>query len=161
MRTIFASIIILIFSTSYLFNQELLDFGKFNIKILEVKKIENFIGEHSEVVKASKRSNQLFEITMEIISSDEGEFGLYPKMFNCMGIYRDEVLVVPAVALGTKVKDKSTGMISEYWYNDPDVSIIIGVGKNEKFIKYVIIELPKETEKFYLQGPQVIAEIVP
>ena len=44
-------------------------------------------------------------------------------------------------------------------YTDPEVSITLGVGKNEKFRKYVIIEAPKEAGKFYLQGPKVIGEV--
>jgi len=161
MKTILTIVLISLFTISNVFSQNLLDFGKFDIKVLEVKKIESFTGENGDVVKVSKRSNQLFEIKLEITSYDEGEFGLYPKMFNCMCLYRNEVLVVPAVAIGTKVKDKSTGTISEYWYTDPEVSIIIGVGKNERFIKYIILEIPKETEKFYLQGPKILGEIIP
>jgi len=141
--------------------QELLDFGRFDIKVTETKEIESFTGESGTVISASKRSNRLIEVKLEITSYDEGDFALYPKMFSCMFPYRGEVLVVPAVAFGTKITDKSTGEITEYWYHDPEVSIILGVGKNEKFRKYVILELPEETERFYLQGPKVIAEVEP
>ena len=159
MKTILIVILILFISISNGFSQKLLDFGKFNTKILEVKKIESFRSENGDIIKASKRSNQLFEIKLQITSYDEGEFGLYPKMFNCMCLYRDEVLVVPAVALGTKVNDKGSGPVTEYWYTDPEISITLGVGKNEKFRKYLIIEAPKEAGKFYLQGPKVIGEV--
>jgi len=161
MKTKFVLTVVLIslISISNVFSQNLLDFGKFDIKVLKVKKIESFTSENGDIVKASRRNNQLFEIKLEITSYDKGEFGLYPKMFNCMCFYRNEVLTIPAVAIGTKVKDRGTGKISEYWYTDPEVSIIIGVGKNEKFRKYVVVEVPNETENFYLQGPKVIAEI--
>ena len=160
MKIILTIILLSFISISNLFSQKLLDFGKFDTKVLEVKKIESFKGENSEVIKASRRNYQLFEIKLEMISNEEGEFGLYPKMFNCMCLYRGEVLVVPAIALGTKVKDRSSGVVSEYWYTDPEVSIIIGVGKSERFRKYVVVEVPKETEKIYLQGPKVIDEVV-
>jgi len=156
--TLIVAIVTLI-SITNVFSQKMLDFGKFDIKILEVKSIESFMSENGETVKTSKRSNKLLEIKLEITSNDEGEFALYPKMFNCMCVYRGEILVIPAVAFGTKVTDRSNGTVSEYWYNDPEVSIIIGVGKNDKFRRYVILEIPKETENFYLQGPKVIADI--
>lgn len=158
-KTMLIVAFVMLISITNVFSQKMLDFGKFDIKILEVKNIESFTSESGETVTTSRRSNKLLEIKLEITSNDIGEFALYPTMFNCMCVYRGEMLVVPAVALGTKVTDRSTGTVNEYWYNDPEISVIIGVGMNEKFRKYVIIEIPEDTENFYLQGPKVIAEI--
>ncbi|MBU2651497.1 MAG: hypothetical protein KKA81_11225 [Bacteroidetes bacterium] len=149
----------ILLSASHIFSQKLLDFGKFEVQIAEVKKIENFTSESGDLISANKRSNQLFEVKLEITSYDEGEFGLYPKMFNCMFQYRGQVLVTAAVAFGTKVIDRGTGTTTEYWYTDPEVSINIGVGKNDKFKRYLIVELPREVTKIFIQGPKVIGEI--
>nr|NQU90053.1 hypothetical protein [Bacteroidota bacterium] len=157
-KTLITLVVIALISISKISGQELLDFGKFETKVLVVKKVESFTGENGEIIKASKRNNKLLEIELEIISNDRGEFGLYPKGFSCTYYYRDVLQIVPAVAIGTKVN--ISGTVNEYWYTDPDVSVIIGVGQNEKFKRYVIIEIPKETEKFYLQGPKVIAEVL-
>jgi hypothetical protein len=148
---------LLIIFTSIVNGQNLLDFGQFKIEVLGKTNIAEFVGEKGDVIKASKRSNQLIEIKLEISTNETGEFSLYPKMFSCMFSYRGVANVAPAAALGTKVK--LNGTVNEYWYTDPEVSVIIGVNKNDKFIRYLIIELPKETGKYFLIGPKVIAEL--
>jgi len=52
-----------------------------------------------------------------------------------------------------------TAAEKEYWYTAPDVSVNIGVSKNEKFIKYVIVELPREVKSFILLGPAQLGMI--
>lgn len=136
--------------------QKLLDFGAFDLKITGTKEISHFTGENGEAVKASRRDARLVEVELTCAANSTGEFALYPAMFSALCDYRGLATVIPARAIGTKVKDRMTKKVSEYWYNRPGVSIVIGLKAGEKFRRYVILELPKEVKNYHLSGPKFI-----
>ncbi|MBN2399628.1 MAG: hypothetical protein JXI33_04735 [Candidatus Aminicenantes bacterium] len=139
--------------------QNFLDFGKFTHQVVGIKPLSGFTSETGEKIAPSRRNVSLFEIKLEIIANDGGEFALNPKLFAAMFMYRGSIHLTPAAALGTKVRDKMTAVEKEYWYTAPDISVNIGVSKNEKFIKYVIVEIPKEVKSFHLLGPAQLAMV--
>ncbi len=55
-------------------------------------------------------------------------------MFGVLFRYRGLAKVVPAVAMGTKIVDRVSGETREYWYNEPDVSIVLEVEAGEEYI---------------------------
>jgi hypothetical protein len=135
---------------------DLVDFGAFESKVSGYKTIDSFTGEKGDVVKPSRRDVKFVEVTLEITATAGGEFVLCPGMFSVLCNYRGTAKAIPAVALGTKVKDRSTGEVTEYWYHDPAVSVILEVKSGETFQKYLIVEVPKEVDRFLVQGPKVI-----
>jgi hypothetical protein len=106
-------------------------------------------------VEAGKPAH-LVEVELTGRANATGEFALYPAMFSALCNYRGVASVLPARAIGTKIKDRMTGEVTEYWYNEPGVSIIIGIKEGETIRRYVILELPKETKDFQVQGPKII-----
>ena len=134
----------------------LIDFGSCQIEVTNVREIDQFTGENGDIVKPSRRDARFIEVKLSCAAIEEGEFALYPSMFGALFRYRGLAQIVPAVALGTKISDKVTGETKEYWYNEPDVSIVIGVSANERFSKYLILEISKEVNDFVLQGPMSI-----
>ena len=139
--------------------QDLVDFGSCNLKIIQADEIESFKGENGNLIKPSRRDTRLVEVTIEINPTSTGAFGLYPAMFSALFTYRGVIQVTPAVALGTKIVDRMSGDKREYWYNEPDVSIILEVKAGERFIKYVVLEVPKETDALMLQGPTFVGPV--
>ena len=139
--------------------QELIDFGSCNLKVIEVREIEGFTGEKGKMVRPSRRDAGFVEVEIEMNPDSSGAFGLYPAMFSALFRYRGVVQVVPAVALGTKIVDRLTREKREYWYNEPDVSIILEFEAGECFSKYVVLEIPKEVSAFQLQGPAIIQSL--
>jgi len=149
-------LILLMFSTVNAAEPKLIDFGKCQLEVINFDEINQFTGEKGNVIKPSRRDTRFIEVKLRCQTNEAGEFGLYPSMFGAMFRYRGMTQVAPAVAIGTKINDKLTGEIREYWYNEPDVSIILGLKADEKFIKYIILEIPKEVDDFIIQGPRVI-----
>ena len=135
---------------------DLVDFGGFNIKVTEFKEINSFTGEKGDVIKPSRRDAKFVEVTLEITATAGGEFVLYPAMFSALCSYRGTAKAIPARALGTKIKDRSSGEVTEYWYHEPDVSVILEVKAGETFRKFLVVEVPKEVDVFLVQGPKVI-----
>jgi hypothetical protein len=99
------------------------------------------------------------EVELEISPDSSGAFGLYPAMFSALFQYRGVTPVAPAVAIGTKILDRMSGDSREYWYNEPDVSIILEFKAGERFSKYVVLEVPEEVSDFVVQGPAVIQAV--
>lgn len=159
MRILLIILFFFTFNSGVFCAEPLLDFGKFTTKVLETKQINSIIGEDGKTIKASRRDAKLLELKLEIIADVPGEFCLYPKMFSVQCSYRRVPMIIPAIALGTKISDKMTGETKEYWYTDPEVSIILEVSGGERFYKYLIIEIPKKVETFQLLGPAVIQEV--
>ena len=138
--------------------QNLLDFGAFDLKVTSIKEIPSFTGEKGNTVKASRRDARLVEVELTGRANATGEFALYPTMFSALCSYRGVANVIPARAIGTKIKDRMTGEVTEYWYNEQGVSIIIGMSEGETIRRYIILELPKETKDFHVQGPKIIPQ---
>jgi hypothetical protein len=135
---------------------DLVDFGSFESKVTGYKEINSFTSEKGDVIKPSRRDAKFVEVTIEITATAGGEFVLYPAMFSALCSYRGTAKAIPARALGTKIKDRSTGKVTEYWYHEPEVSVILGVKAGETFRKYLVVEVPKEVDEFLVQGPKVI-----
>jgi hypothetical protein len=111
--------------------QELLDFGAFDLKVTSIKEISGFRGEKGNTIKASRRDARLVEVELTGRANATGEFALYPMMFSALCNYRGVANVFPARAIGTKIKNRITGKVTEYWYNEPGVSVIIGMNEGE------------------------------
>jgi len=135
---------------------DLVDFGAFDLKVTEFKEITGFTGEKGDVIKPSRRDAKFVEVTLEITANAGGEFVLYPAMFSALCSYRGVAKALPARALGTKIKDGFSGGVTEYWYNEPGVSVVLEVSAGETFRKYLVVEVPKEIDLFLVQGPKVI-----
>jgi hypothetical protein len=138
----------------------LINFGNFQIEAIDYDEIDQFTGENGNVIKPSRRDARFIEVKLRCKANETGEFCLYPSMFSTLFCYRGIAQAVPAVAMGTKIVDKMTGETREYWYNEPEVSIILGVKKDETITKYFVLEIPKEVDDFIFQGPMAIQMLI-
>ncbi|MCB2229821.1 hypothetical protein KQH82_03830 [bacterium] len=138
---------------------ELLNFGEFPVESVEFTEIAEFTGENGNSIKPSRRDTRFVEVKLVCTSNAAGEFALYPKMFSALFRFRGVAQIAPAVAMGTKTIDKFSGQTREYWYNEPDVSIVVEIEAGERIVKYFVFEVPEETGSFVFHGPIALGTI--
>jgi hypothetical protein len=135
--------------------QEIIDFGKCQLKVTDIREITSFKGEQG-IVKPSRRDAKLLEIKVEGTSDTKGVTAFYPQMFAALFIYRGALRVTPAIAIGIKFKDPLSGNNIENWFNAPGVSFTSKSEVGDSISVYVIVEVAKETTEFKIQGPGII-----
>lgn len=151
-------VLIAIAGNNLLIAQSILDLGKCNLQITEIKEISSFKGARSGEVKPSRRDAKFLEIKVEGIANSDGLSGWYPNMFGALFTYRGALRITPAIAIGIKSKDPLSNKTLEQWFNDPDVSYTAKYNQGDKIVSYIIIEVARETTDFMLQGPVIITK---
>ena len=141
------------------FAQDFIDLGKCKIRVTEIKEIKSFKSKKGKTVKPSRRNAKFMELKLEGESYAEGKSAWYPKMFGAMFLYRGVMKITPAIALGIKFKNRTTGNAEEHWFYDPEVSFTMGCKPGESFVHYVIVEIPKDVTDFTFQGPVMIQKL--
>jgi hypothetical protein len=133
--------------------------SKAPVPLTEVNEVEGFKGEKGNTIKPSRRNAKFVEIKLEGKAYADGKSGWYPAMFGVLFKYRGTTKITPATALGIKFTNRKTGNKEEHWFNEPDVSFVMGCKTGESFAHYLIVEIPKEVTAFLLQGPAALQHL--
>ncbi|MBN2382675.1 hypothetical protein JXQ70_07320 [bacterium] len=138
--------------------QNMIDLGRCELKVVQVREIESFQGEQGEKVKPSRRDARFMELKLEGMAYVDGVSAWYPQMFSALFIYRGMLRVTPAVALGIKWNDPISGE-QERWFHKAGVSYNMGCNQSESMRAYVIVEIAREADSFQVQGPGFLPQV--
>ena len=153
----FTAVLMLMLFSTMVNGQAVLNLGKCDFKISEIREVPGFKGENG-IVKPSRRDAKLLEIKLEGKANSDGASAWYPQMFAAIFYYRGALRITPALAIGMKFKDPLKGENIEQWFNAPGVSFTSKNKEGDPLATYLIVEIAKETNDFILQGPSIITE---
>ena len=139
----------------------LVDFAECNIKVEKYSFPEIVKLQDGTYIKPSRMDAKLIELKLSGVAPEIGRISLNPFLFGINCMFRDHLKFLSAKAIGVKGKNPDTDEVIEIWYWKKEDSFnyfVESVGI--KFEFYLLVEIPKEIDEFYLRIPSVHNELI-